>query len=84
MHGVDIENTHMAASGAPWSMDRLHAVVDAAGPVPIHMDGARLFNAEVATGIDTAAWADPVTTVMCCLSKGLSRPWARSWRAPRT
>ncbi len=50
----------MAASGAPWSMDRLQALVDAAGPVPIHMDGARLFNAEVATGIDAAAWADPV------------------------
>ena len=48
---MSIENTHMAASGAPWTMDRLDAVVDAAGPVPIHMDGARLFNAEVATGI---------------------------------
>ena len=48
---VSIENTHMAASGAPWSTDRLQAVVDAAGSVPIHMDGARLFNAEVATGI---------------------------------
>src|SRR5580698_1898723 len=47
---VSIENTHMAASGAPWSMDRLLAVVDAAGPVPVHMDGARLFNAEAATG----------------------------------
>ena len=71
---VSIENTHMAASGSPWSMDRLQAVVDAAGPVPIHMDGARLFNAEVATGIQAAAWAAPVTTVMCCLSKGLGAP----------
>jgi threonine aldolase len=71
---VSIENTHMAASGAPWSMDRLEAVVDAAGTVPIHMDGARLFNAEVATGIPAAAWAGPVTTVMCCLSKGLGAP----------
>ena len=49
-------------------------MVDAAGPVPVHMDGARLFNAEVATGIGAAAWADPVTTVMCCLSKGLCAP----------
>ncbi len=64
----------MAASGAPWPMDRLDAVVDAAGPVPIHMDGARLFNAEVASGIAAAAWAAPVTTVMCCLSKGLCAP----------
>jgi len=64
----------MAASGSPWSMDRLQAVVDAAGPVPIHMDGARLFNAEVATGIGAAAWATSMTTVMCCLSKGLGAP----------
>ena len=71
---VSIENTHMAASGAPWSMESLEAVVDAAGPVPIHMDGARLFNAEVATGIPVAAWSAPVTTVMCCLSKGLGAP----------
>jgi threonine aldolase len=71
---VSIENTHMAASGAPWSMDRLQAVVDAAGPIPIHMDGARLFNAEVATGIPAADWAAPMTTVMCCLSKGLGAP----------
>ncbi len=71
---VSVENTHMAASGAPWSMARLQLVVDAAGPVPLHMDGARLFNAEVATGIPAAAWAAPATTVMCCLSKGLCAP----------
>jgi threonine aldolase len=71
---VSIENTHMAASGAPWAMDRLRALVDAAGPVPIHMDGARLFNAEAATGIAAAEWAAPATTVMCCLSKGLCAP----------
>src|SRR5580704_8121938 len=48
---VCIENTHMAARGAPWTRDGLRAVVEAAGPVPVHMDGARLFNAEVATGV---------------------------------
>ena len=71
---VSMENTHMAASGAPWSTARLQALADAAGPVPIHMDGARLFNAEVATGIPAAEWAAPTTTVMCCLSKGLCAP----------
>jgi threonine aldolase len=71
---VSIENTHMAASGVPWSMTRLRALVDAAGPVPIHMDGARLFNAEVATGVPAAEWASVATTVMCCLSKGLCAP----------
>jgi threonine aldolase len=71
---VSVENTHMAATGAPWSMPRLQLLADAAGPVPLHMDGARLFNAEVATGIPAAAWAAPATTVMCCLSKGLCAP----------
>jgi threonine aldolase len=71
---VSVENTHMAASGAPWEADHLRDLVDAAGPVPIHMDGARLFNAEVATGVAAAAWAASATTVMCCLSKGLCAP----------
>jgi threonine aldolase len=71
---VSIENTHMAASGAPWSVARLRALVEASGPVPVHMDGARLFNAEVATGVVAAEWAGPATTVMCCLSKGLCAP----------
>ena len=71
---VSIENTHMAAGGAPWSMERLGAVVAAAGDVPVHLDGARLFNAEAATGVAASAWAAPVTTVMCCLSKGLCAP----------
>jgi threonine aldolase len=71
---VAIENTHMAAAGAPWSADGLRAVVEAAGDVPIHMDGARLFNAEAATGVPAAQWAAAATTVMCCLSKGLCAP----------
>jgi threonine aldolase len=40
----------------------------------MHLDGARLFNAEVATGVPAAEWAAPATTVMCCLSKGLCAP----------
>ncbi len=71
---VCVENTHMAASGAPWSAARLRALVAASGPVPIHLDGARLFNAEAATGVPAAEWAAAATTVMCCLSKGLCAP----------
>jgi threonine aldolase len=71
---VALENTHMAASGAPWSLPQLQAVCVTAGDVPIHLDGARLFNAEVATGVRADQWAAPVTTVMCCLSKGLCAP----------
>jgi threonine aldolase len=71
---ISIENTHMAASGAVWPMERLRAVAAAAGEVPIHLDGARLFNAEAATGMAVSSWAAPATTVMCCLSKGLCAP----------
>jgi threonine aldolase len=71
---VCVENTHMAASGAPWTPAGLRALAEAAGPVPIHMDGARLFNAEAATGVAAAEWAAAATTVMCCLSKGLCAP----------
>jgi threonine aldolase len=71
---VCLENTHMAASGAPWSMSAMQAVVAAAGDLPVHLDGARLFYAEVATGIAAAEWAAQATTVMCCLSKGLAAP----------
>src|SRR4051794_2636171 len=69
-----VENTHMPADGAPWPLDRLHAVVAAGGGIPVHMDGARLFHAEVATGTSAADYAAPATTVMCCLSKGLAAP----------
>lgn len=71
---VCVENTHMAAGGAPWAPEALEAVVAAAAGVPVHIDGARLFNAEVATGVPAAALASGATTVMACLSKGLCAP----------
>lgn len=69
---VFVENTHMPAGGVPWPVGDLDEVA-AVGP-PVHLDGARLFNAEVATGVEAARYARPVTTVMCCLSKGLGAP----------
>jgi threonine aldolase len=71
---VCVENTHMAASGMPWHPADLEAVLQACGDVPVHMDGARLFNAEVATGIPAADACFGTTSVMCCLSKGLCAP----------
>jgi threonine aldolase len=69
---VCVENTHMPAQGAPWPLDSMEAV--AAVGLPVHLDGARLFNAEVATGVSASAYAAPATTVMCCMSKGLCAP----------
>lgn len=71
---VCVENTHLPASGVAWELARLRDVVDAGRGLPVHMDGARLFNAEVATGVAAAAYAAHATTVMCCLSKGLAAP----------
>jgi threonine aldolase len=73
---VCVENTHMPAAGSPWPLQALEAVAAVAGAagLPVHMDGARLFHAEVATGTPAAAYAAPVTTVMACLSKGLCAP----------
>ena len=69
-----VENTHMPADGAPWPLERLRQVVAATGGLPVHMDGARLFHAEVATGTPAAGYTEAATTVMCCLSKGLAAP----------
>jgi threonine aldolase len=71
---VCVENTHMPADGRPWPLEALKAVRAAAGGLPIHMDGARLFSAEVATGISARDYCAEATTVMSCLSKGLCAP----------
>ena len=71
---VCVENTHMPADGAPWPLERLKAVRAAAGGLPVHMDGARLFSAVVATGVSARDYCAEATTVMSCLSKGLCAP----------
>jgi len=73
---VAVENTHMPANGAPWPLASLAAVSAAArgAGLAVHLDGARLFNAEQAAGIAAADYAAQATTVMCCLSKGLCAP----------
>jgi threonine aldolase len=69
-----IENTHMASGGTPLSASATATLVDAAAGRPVHLDGARLWNATVAMGVDAASLAAPATTVMSCLSKGLCAP----------
>ena len=73
---VCVENTHMPADGAPWPLPRLQEVASVCrdAGIPIHLDGARLFHAEVATGTPASAYGAEVTTLMCCLSKGLAAP----------
>ena len=90
---VSLENTHMAASGAPWTMERLLAVAAVAGDVPIHMDGARLFNAETAQilrlELPRPGWPHPSgrprSRRSCAACPRASAPRsARSWPVPTT
>jgi threonine aldolase len=67
-----LEDTYMPAAGTAIRPDELAAL--AAHGLPVHLDGARLWNAEVATGVPVSALAASATTVMCCLSKGLCAP----------
>jgi threonine aldolase len=73
---VCVENTHNYGGGSVYPRETLAAIQSAARAkgVPVHMDGARLFNAAVAQGVpasDIACYAD---SVMFCFSKGLSAP----------
>jgi threonine aldolase len=71
---VAVENTHMFSGGVPWDVDDLRRLVSAIGSRSLHLDGARLFNAVVATGTSAAQYAESAATVMTCLSKGLCAP----------
>jgi threonine aldolase len=71
---VTVENTHMFAGGVPWDVDDLRRLSGAIGARSMHLDGARLFNAVVATNTSAKDYADCATTVMACLSKGLCAP----------
>ncbi len=73
---VALENTHNAAGGTFSTADEmaaLHALTRQQG-VPLHTDGARLFNAAVAQGVSAATLAAHTDTLSVCLSKGLSAP----------
>ena len=71
-----IENTHNGACGAfiPESvLKKIHETAIRHG-VPVHMDGARLFNASVASGTSAKEICQYVDSVMFCVSKGLGGP----------
>jgi len=73
---VVIENTHNRHGGLAWPLADLRRVGETARAhgLAVHMDGARLFNAAVATGASAQQIADVADTVTFCLSKGLSCP----------
>ena len=73
---VTIENTHAHSMGQPLTAAYTRQVADIAHAhgVPLHIDGARFWNAVVAQGLRPTDLADPADTVTFCLSKGLACP----------
>lgn len=71
-----IEDTHNTHGGIVWPLDALQAASATARAhgLRVHLDGARIFNASVAMGIDVAEIAACADTVTFCLSKGLGCP----------
>ncbi len=73
---VVVENTHNRHGGLAWPLPdllQLSATAQRCG-LNVHMDGARIFNAAVATGVAASQLAQTADTVTFCLSKGLSCP----------
>lgn len=73
---VEIENTHNMAGGTITPVEVMEEICDGARErgIPVHLDGARIFNAAVALGRPVADITRKFDSVMFCLSKGLGAP----------
>jgi threonine aldolase len=82
---VTLENTHNRGAGRIQPYANVVAICDWAGSHGLrrHLDGARLFNAVVASGIPAADWSGHFETVSVCFSKGLGAPVGSALTGPR-
>ncbi len=73
---VTLENTHNFAGGSCMPLDCMEEICERAhaSGLPVHLDGARIFNASTALNRSVAELVRPADSVMFCLSKGLSAP----------
>jgi threonine aldolase len=73
---IALENSHNLAGGSLLTRERTQEISERAHALglPVHLDGARIFNASVALDERVAELARPVDSVMFCLSKGLGAP----------
>ena len=71
-----LENTHNRGAGKIYSLPRIQSLCDWAHSqgLKTHLDGARLFNASVATGVSLELFSEPFASVSVCFSKGLGAP----------
>lgn len=83
---MTMENTHNRAGGRVVPYDRTAEICSWAhdSGLVTHLDGARLFNAVVATGIGADQWASHFDTVSVCFSKGLGAPVGSALAGPAT
>jgi threonine aldolase len=73
---VCLENTHNRCGGTvltPDYIEQIHTLAQQ-HDVPLHLDGARIFNAAIALDVDVRAFTRHVDSIQFCLSKGLSAP----------
>ena len=79
-----LENTHRSSGGRTWPLAEFRAVLDAARArgAAVHLDGARLFNASVAAGLEPSVWGALADTVTICFSKGLGCPFGAVLAGP--
>ena len=73
---IEIENTHNRAGGTINPLENIKSISELAkkNNLLMHLDGARIWNASVETGISPAEYAKYFDSVSCCLSKGLGAP----------
>jgi threonine aldolase len=73
---IALENSHNLAGGSVLPRTRTEEICEAAHAlkIPVHLDGARIFNAAAALNESVASLAEPCDSVMFCLSKGLGAP----------
>ena len=73
---IEIENTHNRAGGTINPIENIKAlsVLGKKHNLYLHLDGARIWNASVATGISPAEYSKHFDSISCCLSKGLGAP----------
>jgi threonine aldolase len=73
---VAVENTHQVGGGSVLPLENLRGIrkVTQEAGIPLYMDGARIWNASIASGVDVADYAAEADALMFCFSKGLGAP----------
>jgi threonine aldolase len=82
---VCLENTHNRGGGKVYPLEKVQAISawTRQNGLILHLDGARLWNAVVATGVPAKTWASFCDSVSVCFSKGLGAPVGSALAGPR-